>query len=137
MHPEQQTLPPQVDAQLQQPTLQYTPLETLPGAIWVDMEQREAAPGPEQAPIEMEKAGLDTPEEDDGRMTEDKRREKGERGKAEGKRKDYFTFGSGSSSSGESEVEQQDRQRQTDQWSLKRPGVVEVNAEAGKRQRNA
>lgn len=103
----------------------------------MDMEQREAVPGPEQAPIEMEKAGMDTPEEDDGRMTEDKRREKGERGKAEGKRKDYFTFGSGSSSSGESEVEQQDRQRQTDQWSLKRPGIMEVHADAGKRHRNA
>ncbi|XP_069581378.1 zinc finger protein 512B [Brachyistius frenatus] len=95
-------------------------------------------------------------EEDGGGMAEVKRREKRERGKAEG-------FGGGGgrggggggggggrggssssssssntgSSSSESEVEQQERQKQTDQWNLKRPGVVEPHAEAGKRQRNA
>lgn len=98
--------------------------------------------GPEQAPIEMEMA--DKPEEDSGGMVKDTRRGKeekgvdvGERGKADRKQKDCFTFGgssrgggcgrsssSSSSSSSESEVEQQERQRQIDQWSLKRPGIM-------------
>lgn len=106
--------------------------------MWVDMDQREAVPGPEQAPIEMEKAGVETPREGDGRMAEEKRREKGERGKADGKRKDCFAFGGGNtgSSSSESEAEQQDRRRQIDQWNLKRPGIMEPRADAGKRQRN-
>lgn len=107
-------------------------------------------PGPEQAPIGMEMADVDKPEEDNSGMTEEKRREKaekgGERGKADGKRKDCFAFGSGGgssssssntgSSSSESEVEQQDRQRQIDQWNLKRPGIMEPHPDAVKRQRS-
>lgn len=101
----------------------------------------------EQAPIEMEQAGDDTSGEDSGDVVEEKRREKGERGKADGKQKDCFAFGGGGgggggggsntgSSSSESEVEQQDRQRQIDQWNLKRPSIMEPHADAGKRQRN-
>lgn len=121
--------------------------------MWVDMDGRGAASGPEQPPIEMEMADVDKPVEDNSGMVEEKRREKsergGERGKADGKRKDCFAFGGGNggggssssssntgSSSSESEVEQQDRQRQIDQWNLKRPGVVEPQPDAGKRQRN-
>lgn len=113
--------------------------------------------GAEQAPIEMEMVEEDKPGEDDGGVVEGKRREKGERGKADGKKKDCFAFsgdgggggssgggGGGSSSSSsntgssssESEVEQQDRQRQIDQWNLKRPGIMEPHPEAGKGQRN-
>lgn len=108
----------------------------------MDMDQREAVPGPEQAPIEMEKAGVETPREGEVGMAVEKRREKGERGKADGKRKDCFAFGGGvgggntGSSSSESEAEQQDRRRQIDQWNLKRPGIMEPHADAGKRQRN-
>uniref|UniRef100_UPI0037E7DBC1 zinc finger protein 512 n=1 Tax=Semicossyphus pulcher TaxID=241346 RepID=UPI0037E7DBC1 len=141
LHPEHQNLPPQVDTQLQQPMLHYTPLEPPPGPMWVDMDQRGDVPGSEQAPIEME---LDEkPGEDNSGMVEEKQREKGERGKADGKRKDCFAFGSGGGSSSntgsscsESEVEQQDRQRQIDQWNLKRPGIMEPHPDAGKRQRN-
>lgn len=111
--------------------------------MWVDMDRSEAVPEPEQAPIEMEQAGVDTHGEDGGGVVEEKRREKGERGKADGKRKDCFAFGGGGggssntgSSSSESEVEQQDRQRQIDQWNLKRPSIMELHADAGKRQRN-
>lgn len=127
--------------------------------MWVDMDRRGAVPGPEQAPLEMEMA-VDEPGEDNSGMVEEKRREKGERGgervKADGKRKDCFAFSSSNSgggggvnssssssssshtgsSSSESEVEQQDRQRQMNQWDLKRPGIMEPNADAGKRQRN-
>ncbi len=120
-------------------------------------------PEPEQAPIDMEMADVEKPVEDNSGMVEEKRREKrergGERGKADGKRKDCFAFSSGGggggggtgggssssssssssntgSSSSESEVEQQDRQRQIDQWNLKRPGIMEPHPDAGKRQRN-
>lgn len=148
LHPERQNLPPQVDPQPQQPMLQYTSLEPPPGPLWVDMDHRGGVLGPEQAPIEMEMA--DKPEEDSGGMVKDTRRGKeergvdvGERGKADRKQKDCFTFGGSSggggcgrsssssssssntgSSSSESEVEQQERQRQIDQWSLKRPGIM-------------
>uniref|UniRef100_A0A8C9ZYU6 Zinc finger protein 512 n=1 Tax=Sander lucioperca TaxID=283035 RepID=A0A8C9ZYU6_SANLU len=143
LHPEHQNLHPPVDTQLQQPMLHYTPLEPPPGPMWVDMDPGGGAvPDPEQAPVEMDK-----PREDSGRMVEGKRREKGERGKADGKRKDCFAFGGGGSgvgssssntgsSSSESEVEQQDRQRQIDQWNLKRPDVMEPHPEAGKEPRN-
>lgn len=89
----------------------------------------------------MEPIEVNTPGGDGGIMVEEKRRDKRERGKADGKRKDCFTIGSSSSSSNtggsssESEVEQQDRQRQMEQWNLK-PGVMEPHAEAGKRKRN-
>ncbi len=116
-------------------------------------------PGPEQAPIEMEMS-VDKPGEDNSGMVEEKRREKGERGgergKADGRRKDCFAFVSGNggggggggsssssssssntgSSSSESEVEQQDRQRQMNQWNLKRPSIMEPHVDTGKRQRN-
>ncbi|XP_008287906.1 zinc finger protein 512B [Stegastes partitus] len=154
LHPERQNLPPQVDTQLQQPMLHYTPLEPPAGPMWVDMDRREAVPLPEQGPIDMEMAVDENPEGDSSGMVEVKRREKGgrggERGKADGKQKDCFSYSGGSgsssssssssntgSSSSESEVEQQDRQRQIDQWNLKRPGVMEPHTEAGKRQRNA
>lgn len=105
--------------------------------MWVDVDPREAVPEPEQAPIEVEPIEVDTPGGDGGSVVEEKRGEKWERGKADGKQKDCFTFsGDGGSSSSESEVEQQDRQRQVEQWSLKRPGVMEPHAEAGKRKRN-
>lgn len=105
---------------------------------------------PEQAPIEMDLADVEKPAEDNSGMVEEKRRERGERGgergKADGKRKDCFAFGGGGggggsgsntgSSSSESEVEQQDRQRQIDQWNLKRPSIMEPHPDAGKRQRN-
>lgn len=107
----------------------------------MDVDLREAVPEPEQAPIEMEPIEVNTPGGDGGSMVEEKRRDKRQRGKADGKRKDCFTIGSSSSSntgssSSESEVEQQDRQRQMEQWNLKRPGVMEPHAEAGKRKRN-
>ncbi|KAE8286528.1 Zinc finger protein 512 [Larimichthys crocea] len=133
---------------LQQPMLHYTPLEPPPGPTWVDMDRRGAMLSPEQAPIEMDLADVEKPAEDNSGMVEDKRRERGERGgergKADGKRKDCFAFGGGgggsgsntSSSSSESEVEQQDRQRQIDQWNLKRPSIMEPHPDAGKRQRN-
>lgn len=98
------------------------------------MDGRGAVPGPEQAPIEME-MGDDEKSEDIGEMVEVKRREKGERGKADGKQKDCFAFsGGGGGSSNESE--EQERQRQIEQWNLKRPGIMEAHLEAGKRQRN-
>ncbi|TKS75398.1 Zinc finger protein 512 [Collichthys lucidus] len=160
LHSEHQNLPPQVDTQLQQPMLHYTPLEPPPGPTWVDMDRRGDMLSPEQAPIEMDLADVEKPAEDNGGMVEEKRRERGERGgergKADGKRKDCFAFGGGGggggsvgrgssssssssntgSSSSESEVEQQDRQRQIDQWNLKRPSIMEPHPDAGKRQRN-
>ncbi|XP_068197963.1 zinc finger protein 512B isoform X2 [Antennarius striatus] len=149
LHPEHQSLPPQVDPQLQQPMLHYTSLEPPPGPIWVDMDRGGAVPEPEQAPIEMETDEGDKSEEDNSGAVEEKRREKTETGKEEeGKHKDRFAFsgagGSGSSSSSsnagstssESEVEQQDRQTQIDQWNLKRPGIMEPHPDAGKRHRN-
>ncbi|KAI3364543.1 hypothetical protein L3Q82_011326, partial [Scortum barcoo] len=96
LHPEHQNLPPQVDTQLQQPMLQYTSLEPPPGPLWVDMDRRGAVPEPEQAPIEMDMPEVEKPVEDNSGMVEGKRREKGERGgergKADGKRKDCFAF---------------------------------------------
>ncbi|XP_044232486.1 zinc finger protein 512B [Thunnus albacares] len=102
LHPEHQNLPPQVDTQLQQPVLHYTPLEPPPGPLWVDMDRRDAMPGPEQAPIEMELTDVQKPGEDSSGMAEGKRREKvergggggGERGKGDVKRKDCFAYGS-------------------------------------------
>lgn len=118
----------------------------------MEMDQRGAVPETDQAPMEMEMADVNKAGGDSSEMLEVKPREKGERGgergKADGKRKECFAFGGGSSSSSsssssntgsscsESEVEQQDRQRQIDQWNLKRPGPMEDHAEAGKRQRN-
>ncbi|KAF7657278.1 hypothetical protein LDENG_00029710 [Lucifuga dentata] len=152
LHPEHQNLHPHVDSQHQQPHLHYTPLEPPMGPVWVDMDRRDSVPGPEQAPIEMEMGAIVKPGGESGGMMEGKRREKGERGKADGKRKDCFAFsggGSGSnggsssssssntgSSSSESEVEQHERQRQIDQWNLKRPGIMEAHLEVAKRQRN-
>lgn len=114
--------------------------------MWVDEDQREAVPEPEQAPIEVEPPEDNAAEGDGSSVVEEeeKRGAKWERGKADGKRKDCFTFGGGSSSSSsntgssssESEVEQQDRQRQMEQWNLKRPGIMEPHAEPGKRKRN-
>lgn len=146
LHPEHQHLPPQVDTQLQQPVLHYTPLEPPVGPLWVDMDQRGDMPGSEQTPIEMGTGDAEKPGADGSGLVEVKRREKGERGaergKADGKQKDCFAFGSASGSSSsnsntgsscsESEVEQQDRQRQIDQWNLKRPGIMEPHPEAGK-----
>ncbi|XP_023135770.2 zinc finger protein 512B [Amphiprion ocellaris] len=154
LHPERQNLSPQVDTQLQQPMLHYTPLEPPTGPMWVDMDRRESVPLPEQGPIDMDMAVDEKPEEDSSGMVEIKRREKGDRGGDRGKtgrkQKDCFGYSGGSgsssssssssntgSSSSESEVEQQDRQRQIDQWNLKRPGIMEPHTEAGKRQRNA
>ncbi|XP_041661497.1 zinc finger protein 512B [Cheilinus undulatus] len=134
LHPEHQNLPPHVDTQLQQPVLQYTPLEPPPvgGPLWVDMDRRDDMPGLEQAPIEMEMdvkpIGLNSG------MVEEKRREKEERRKVDVKQKDCFAFGSSEGS--ESEVEQQDRQRQIDQWNLKRPSIMEPLPDGEKRQRN-
>ncbi|KAM3602442.1 uncharacterized protein V6R79_004217 [Siganus canaliculatus] len=145
LHADHQNLHPQMDPQIQQPMLQYTPLEPPPGPLWVDMERREAGvPDPEQAPIDMEKEEADAGHPGDGGLVGGKRREKGgrggERGKAAGKRrKDCFAFGGGDgggSSSGESEAEQQDGRRHAEQWDLKRPGAVERDPEAGKHQRN-
>ncbi|GLD49850.1 zinc finger protein 512 [Lates japonicus] len=62
--------PNQVDTQLQQPMLHYTPLEPPPGPLWVDMDRRGAVPGPEQAPIEMEMADVDKRVEDSSGMVE-------------------------------------------------------------------
>ncbi|XP_029318662.1 zinc finger protein 512B isoform X2 [Cottoperca gobio] len=144
LHAEHQILPPQVDSQMQM--LHYTPLEPPPGPMWVDMDRGGAVPGPEQAPLEMEIADIDKPRQDDGGMVEGKRREKAERGKADGKRKDCFAFGGGGGGGGdgggdgntgspsrEPEVEQQ---RQLEQWDLKRPGIMEPHAESGKEQMN-
>ncbi|CAN9507530.1 unnamed protein product [Ophioblennius macclurei] len=45
-----------------EPPLLYTPLEPPVAAMWMEMEQREDVPGPEQAPIEMELAVIDKEE---------------------------------------------------------------------------
>ncbi|TMS12206.1 Zinc finger protein 512 [Larimichthys crocea] len=104
LHSEHQNLPPQVDTQLQQPMLHYTPLEPPPGPTWVDMDRRGAMLSPEQAPIEMDLADVEKPAEDNSGMVEEKRRERGERGgergKADGKRKDCFAFGGGGGGGG-------------------------------------
>lgn len=97
-------------------------------------------PCSEQAPIEMDMD--EKPVADNSEMLEEKRKEKVERRKGDGRQKDCFAFGSSGdgntgTSCGESEVEQQDRQRQIDQWSLKQPGVMEPQPEVGKRHRNA
>ncbi|XP_037541134.1 uncharacterized protein znf512 [Nematolebias whitei] len=139
LHPERQNLQPQLDSQLQQPVLHYTSLEPPPGPIWMDLDCKEAVPGPEQTQIHLQMVDVDKPEGNGDGMVEVKRRYKEEEGweggVADVKRGDCFAFsGSGSSSSScESEVEQ----RHVDQWSLKRPGVVEPHSEGGKRQRNA
>ncbi|XP_041831053.1 uncharacterized protein znf512 [Melanotaenia boesemani] len=141
LHPERQNFQPQVDPQLQEPMLQYTPLEPPSGPMWVDMDHREAVSGPEQTPISLTE--VNKHEEDSGGMVELKRRERGERGGergvADGKQRGCFAFSSNNSgsSSSESEIEHQNRQRHIDQWSLKRPGVMEPHSEAGKQQRNA
>ncbi|XP_069371077.1 zinc finger protein 512 isoform X2 [Paralichthys olivaceus] len=140
LHPEHQNLPPQADAQLQQPILQYTPLEPPAEPLWVDMDRSGAVHGSEQAPLQMELADGDKPGEDSREMVEG-REGGGERGKADGKRKDCFAFGGGggsgvSSSSSETEVERQDRQRQVEQWNLKGLGTMEPHPEAGKQQRS-
>ncbi|XP_029902820.1 zinc finger protein 512 isoform X2 [Myripristis murdjan] len=160
LHPEHQHIPPQIDPQLQQPLLHYTPLEPPVGPMWVDMDRRATVIGTEQAPPDMGTASMNKPGGESSGSTEGKRREKAsrgaEKGKADGKRKDCFAFTSGGagvgggsssssssssssntgSSSSESEVEQQDRQRQIDQWNLKRPGIMDANPEVAKRQRN-
>nr|XP_019961149.1 PREDICTED: zinc finger protein 512-like isoform X1 [Paralichthys olivaceus]XP_019961150.1 PREDICTED: zinc finger protein 512-like isoform X2 [Paralichthys olivaceus] len=140
LHPEHQNLPPQADAQLQQPILQYTPLEPPAEPLWVDMDRSGAVHGSEQAPLQMELADGDKPGEDSREMVEG-REGGGERRKADGKRKDCFAFGGGggsgvSSSSNETEVERQDRQRQVEQWNLKGLGAMEPHPEAGKQQRS-
>ncbi|KAM4632883.1 uncharacterized protein znf512 [Polymixia lowei] len=164
LHPEHQQhhqIDPQLQQQLQ-PLLHYTPLEPPAGPVWVDMDRRGAVAGADQAPMEMGMPAMDKPGGESSGAAEGKRREKGERGgergagergKAEGKRKDLFAYGGGGgsggssssssssssntgSSSSESEVEQHDRQRQIDQWNLKRPGIMEVNPEVAKRHRS-
>uniref|UniRef100_A0A672I7V7 Zinc finger protein 512 n=1 Tax=Salarias fasciatus TaxID=181472 RepID=A0A672I7V7_SALFA len=57
LHPDRACLPHQGE-----PPLLYTPLEPPAAAVWVEMEQREDEPGPEQAPIEMELAVIDKEE---------------------------------------------------------------------------
>ncbi|XP_020510926.2 zinc finger protein 512B isoform X1 [Labrus bergylta] len=142
LHPEHQSLPQQVDPQqLHQHILQYTPLEPAPGPMWVDMDRREDEPVSEQAPIETD-LDIKPVELNSVIMVEEKRREKGERRKVDGKQKECFAFGGGNTCSSCSEAEaeqqqQQDRQRQIDQWNLKRPGVMEPHPDAEKRQRNA
>ncbi|XP_076011038.1 uncharacterized protein znf512 isoform X2 [Genypterus blacodes] len=153
-HVEHQNFPLQVECQHQQTLVHYTPLDPSMGTVWVDMDQCVPVPGPEGAPIEMEMDDIDKPQGESSGMTEVKRREKGEKGKADGKHKDCFAFSGGGgaggscggsggssssntgSSSSESEVEQQERQRQIDQWNLKRPGIMEAHLEVAKRQRN-
>ncbi|XP_029983904.1 zinc finger protein 512B [Sphaeramia orbicularis] len=97
LHPEHQNLPPQMDTQIQQPMMHYTPLEPPAGPVWVDMDRRELAP------IEMEIDASDQPGEDSSEVVEVKRREKGERGGGEGegergkvdeRQKDSFEFSS-------------------------------------------
>ncbi|XP_017290429.1 zinc finger protein 512B isoform X2 [Kryptolebias marmoratus] len=134
LHPQ-----PQSDPQLQQPVLHYTPLEPPPGPIWMDLDRKEAIPGPEQTQISLQMVDVDKSEANSDGMVEIKRRDKGERGGEAGKQRDCFAFSSSGSSgsSSESELEQQDRQRHMDQWNLKRSCVVEPHTEAGKRHRNA
>lgn len=112
LHPEQQELPPPVDSQLQQPILQYTPLETPPGPLWVELDSREVEPGPEQAPIEMEC-------KEDDILEEEKHQERGRLG---GKDKDCSAFSGG--------------EAQADQWNLKQPFGVGVRANIRKRHKN-
>lgn len=105
----------------------------------MDLDCKEAVTGPEQTQIHLQMVDVDKPEGSGDGMVAVKRRYKEEEGweggVADVKRGDCFAFsGSGSSSSTcESEVEQ----RHVDQWSLKRPGIVEPHFEGGKRQRNA
>lgn len=115
LHPQQQDLPPQVDPQLQQPVLQYTPLEPPPGPLWVELDSREVEPGPEQAPIEMEC-------KEDGILVEEKHQE---RGRLVGRHKDCFAFSGGNGG-----------EAQADQWNLKQPLGVGVRANVRKRQKN-
>uniref|UniRef100_A0A1A8DHI8 Zinc finger protein 512 n=1 Tax=Nothobranchius kadleci TaxID=1051664 RepID=A0A1A8DHI8_NOTKA len=131
LHPERQNLQPQADPHFQQPVLHYTPLEPPPGPIWMDMDRREALAGPEQTHMDMEMVNMIKHEESSDGMVEMERNDTGERG---GERSGCFAF---SSSSSKSELEQQDRRRQTERWTLKRPGDLEPNSEAGKRHRNA
>ncbi|XP_034017924.1 zinc finger protein 512 [Thalassophryne amazonica] len=132
LHVEPQNLPPQVDDHLHQPTVvQYTPLEPPVGPIWVDMDQKEVVPGPEQAPIEMDLNAIDKDDEHSSELLEGKHREMGERGRetgnADGRHKESFGFGGSNtgSSPSKSEVDQLDRQMQVEQWNLKRTDMME------------
>lgn len=73
------------------------------------------APGPEQAPIEMEC-------KEDGIHVEEKHHE---RGRLVGKHKDCFAFSGGNGG-----------EAQADQWNLKQPLGVGVRANVRKRQKN-
>ncbi|KAM8832994.1 uncharacterized protein znf512 isoform 2-T4 [Spinachia spinachia] len=86
LHPEHQGL----DPHLHQRVLHFTPVEHPPGPMWVDVQP--GGPGQEQAPIEMDTAEVGEPEEEDGVMAEGRR---GQRGKADGRRRDCFAFGGG------------------------------------------
>lgn len=116
LHPEQQELPPQVDPQLQQPMLHYTPLEAPPGPLWVELDSREVEPGPEQAPIEMEC-------KEDGILEEEKHEERGRLG---GKHKDCVAFSGGNGG-----------EAQADQWNLKQSFGVGVRTNIKKRHKNS
>lgn len=83
-----------MDAQPQQQLLHYIQLEPPPGAVWVEVNQKEEELVPEYDPEQMEKA------EDDPGATLEERREVEE---AEEKRKDAFSFIDGGSA-GQSEA---------------------------------
>ncbi|MEQ2181451.1 hypothetical protein GOODEAATRI_011758, partial [Goodea atripinnis] len=131
LHPEQQNLHPQDDPQLQQPELHYTPLEPPMGPIWLDMDRKEAVPGPEH--IDMHMINAVKIEETSEEIMEVKGRIKGETiGETEmvdGKQTDCFAFSSSGSSS-EVEAGLHDRQREINQWNLKRPGLMEPHGDA-------
>ncbi|KAM4712918.1 uncharacterized protein znf512 isoform 2-T3 [Anableps anableps] len=133
LHSEQQNLHPQDDLQLQQPELHYTPLVPPTGPMWLDMDRKEAVLGPEH--IDMHVVDAIKSEEDSDEIMEVKGRIKGETigetGMVDGKQTDCFVFSSGGSSS-EAEAGLHGSQRQIDQWSLKRPGIMEPHADAAK-----
>ncbi|XP_047243416.1 zinc finger protein 512 isoform X1 [Girardinichthys multiradiatus] len=131
LHPELQNLHPQDDPQLQQPELHYTPLEPPMGPIWLDMDRKEAVPGPEH--IDMHMINAVKIEETSEEIMEVKGRIKGETiGETEmvdGKQTDCFAFSSSGSSS-EVEAGLHERQREINQWNLKRPGLMEPHGDA-------
>ncbi|XP_038160060.1 zinc finger protein 512 isoform X1 [Cyprinodon tularosa] len=133
LHPEQQSLHPQEDPQLQQPELHYTPLEPPTGPMWLDMDRKEAVPGPEHINIHIVNAIKS--EEDCNEIMEVQGTVKGESlgetGMVDVKQANCFAF-STSGSPSEMETGLHDRQRQIVQWNLKQPGVVEPHADSAK-----
>ncbi|MEQ2264834.1 hypothetical protein XENORESO_020462, partial [Xenotaenia resolanae] len=113
------------------PELHYTPLEPPMGPIWLDMDRKEAVPGPEH--IDMHMINAVKIEETSEEIMEVKGRIKGETiGETEmvdGKQTDCFAFSSSGSSS-EVEAGLHDRQREINQWNLKRPGLMEQHGDA-------